>query len=200
MNRLHSRVFGTVLLAVMAAAGCSEDQVTFSEEPPPPPPQRGMTAAATSDAGADAAEAQQAFREEDFVETDRSRDPFRSYTKQFVKEAKFDQKVQRNVVLQQYSLDELKLVGIVTGGTDPRAMVVDPRGIGWVIRRGQYIGRPELVRSTAGRGVEYELNWRVDRVREGDVVFVREDPAHSDVPPATRIIPLRTEPIGIELQ
>jgi type IV pilus assembly protein PilP len=41
-------------------------------------------------------------------------------------------------------------------------------------------------------GVDYELNWRVDRIREGDLVLVREDPAHADVPPATRVIALRT--------
>ena len=46
----------------------------------------------------------------------------------------------------------------------------------------------------AGRtGASYEINWRVDRIRDGDIVLIREDPANPDVPSATRVIPLRPE-------
>ena len=42
-------------------------------------------------------------------------------------------------------------------------------------------------------GADYQLNWRIDRIRDGDIVLVREDTANPSVPPATRVIPLHTE-------
>ena len=133
------------------------------------------------------------FREEDFVETEQSRDPFRSFASIFAQEAKVAATPQREVLIDRYPIDDLKLVGIVTGGAENRAMLVDPTGTGWIVQRGVYLGKAEKVRGTGPRSAEYELNWRVERIRDGDLVLVREDPAHSDVPPATRIIPLRPE-------
>ncbi len=95
------------------------------------------------------------------------------------------------MLLDHYGIDELKLIGLVTRTETPRAMLVDPTGRGWVVTKGQFIGRPEIVRSGGPGGVDYELNWKVDRIRDGDLVLIREDPAHADVPPATRVIPLR---------
>ncbi len=183
-------------IVLIVGTGCGDDKKgeLFTDTPPPPPPRRGPVAAASAsvDAGVDA-EAKLVFREEDFVETDLSRDPFRSFSKMFSQENTAAAKTQREVLLDRYSVDELKLVGIVTGGAEHRAMFVDPTGTGWIIHRGQYIGKAELVRGSGPGSASYELNWRVDRIREGDIVLVREDPAHSDVPPATRVIPLRPE-------
>jgi type IV pilus assembly protein PilP len=132
------------------------------------------------------------FREEDFSETDHSRDPFRSFAKLFADQGKTRVKSQRQVVLDHFAIDDLKLIGLVTHTDTPRAMLVDPSGRGWVVTKGQFIGRAEVVHAGGPGGVDYELNWRVDRIREGDLVLVREDPAHADVPPATRVIALRT--------
>jgi len=186
-----------ILATVVLLAGCGDDKSSglFSDTPPPPPPPRGPTASpvASADGGADAGDDQLVFREEDFVETELSRDPFRSFIRLFADENKSAAKTQRDVLLDRYSIDELKLVGIVTGTAEHRAMLVDPTGTGWIVHRGQFIGKAELVRGTGGSGASYELNWRVDRIRDGDLVLVREDPAHSDIPPATRVIPLRPE-------
>ena len=134
------------------------------------------------------------FAENDFVESDRNRDPFRSYAQIFAPEAsKRVAQNQRAVVLGQYSLDELKLVAIVTGGEYPRAMVLDPGGKGWVIKRGDFVGRPEIVHTGGANGTDYQLNWRVDKVRDGDIVFSREDPAQPGIPPASRVITLHPE-------
>jgi type IV pilus assembly protein PilP len=35
----------------------------------------------------------------------------------------------------------------------------------------------------------------VDRIRDTDIVLVREDPANPDVPTATRVIPLRPDDV-----
>ena len=133
------------------------------------------------------------FAENDFAESDRNRDPFRSFTAIMAPEEKKVAHVQKEVVLPQYSLDELKLVAIVTGGEYPRAMVVDPGGKGWVIKRGDWVGRPEVVHIGGANGADYQINWRVEKVRDGDIVFTREDPAQPGIPPASRVIALRTD-------
>ena len=170
--------------------GCGTEVVTSSGTPPPPPV-RGAAAQRADDAGADVKKIE--FQEQDFVETERNRDPFRSYAESLAQSNSHLPSKQREVMLDRYSIDELKLVGIVTGGTEHRAMLTDPTGKGWIVRRGQFIGKEEIVHGKGSSGADYALNWRVDRIRDGDIVLVREDPAHSDVPPATRVIPLRPD-------
>ena len=130
----------------------------------------------------------------DFAEAARWRDPFASYAGEFAREAKKRVKSQREVVLDQYTLDELKLTGLITGIRPARAMLIDPTKTGHVVHEGQFVGRPEVVQGGTS-GAEYEINWRVDRIRDTDIVLVREDPANPDVPTATRVIPLRPEDI-----
>ena len=69
-------------------------------------------------------------------------------------------------------------------------MLVDPTGKGHVVRRGDFVGRADVVQLAGATGATYELNWRLDRIRDGDVVLVREDPNNPDVPAATKVIPL----------
>jgi type IV pilus assembly protein PilP len=129
------------------------------------------------------------FQESDFAESDRSRDPFRSFESLFAAQAKGKVTVQRPVLVDRYSLDELKLVGIVTRGS-PRALFTDPTGLGWVAKVGDLIAKPEIVQARGPAGEDVAMNWRIDRIRDGDVVFVREDPTHPEIAPATRVIAL----------
>ena len=132
------------------------------------------------------------YTENDFVESDRNRDPFRSYLVQTQVATKQNMN-QRKVELAQYSIDELKLVAIVTGGDKARAMFVDPTGKGTVVYKGSFVCRADVVHLGGSNGPEYQLNWRVDRIREADVVLIREDPAQPAIPAATRVIPLHPE-------
>jgi len=159
------------------------------------PVNRGAAMNASADAGAPNLPPLKAveFGENEFTESDRNRDPFRSYATMFIEQAKRPTVNQRTVLLSQYSIDELKLVGIVQGGDYPRAMLVDPTQKGWIIKKGDFIGRPDVVHTGGTNGSDYQLNWRVDRVRDGDIVLTREDPAQPGIAPATRVIPLRTE-------
>ncbi len=168
--------------------GCGDKVMTGG---PPPPAARGANQA--GDAGLAPVAKPVEYTENDFVENDHNRDPFRSYVTLFVEKNTTPQKIQRYVVLEQYSIDELKLVAIVTGGEYPRAMLVDPTSKGWVIKRGDFLGRPDVVHTGGTNGTDYQLNWRVDRVRDGDVVLIREDPAQPGIAPATRVIPLHPE-------
>jgi type IV pilus assembly protein PilP len=189
--------FAAPLVAGVVFSACSTGPTPspFADAAPPPPPVRGPAAVAAAPI-ASAPLPKMEFHEDDFSETERSRDPFRSFAKLFSEQGKTRVKSQRQVLLDHYAIDDLKLIGLVTRTDTPRAMLVDPSGRGWVVTRGQFIGRPELVHAGGPGGVDYELNWRVDRIREGDLVLVREDPAHSEIPPATRVIALRTETPG----
>jgi len=131
--------------------------------------------------------------ESEFTESERSRDPFRSFLDTFKEETKGTAKSQREVVLSKFAIDELRLIGIVTRAEPAKAMLVDPAGTGYVVQRGQFVGKPDVVQAAGRTGASYEINWRVDRIRDGDIVLVREDPQNPDVPSATRVIPLRPE-------
>ncbi len=132
------------------------------------------------------------FQEEDFVETERSRDPFRSYAELFDKVASDPTAPRPEVILEDYSIDDLKLIGLITRIKPAKAMLVDPTGKGYVIHRNDLVGRAERVQSGVGNA-EYEINWRVDRIRDSDVVLVREDPSNPDVPSSTRVLMLHPE-------
>jgi type IV pilus assembly protein PilP len=195
-------------IAAALASGCGDDGPQKNVKPatfPPPaapgaPGAPGAPAATAGgrDAGADGARGDfdnlpplpvREFQESDFAESDRSRDPFRSYEGVFAAQAKGRVQVQRQVLVDRYALDELKLVGVVTRGA-PRALFTDPTGFGWVAKVGDFIGKAEIVQAGGTAGTDVAINWRVDRIREGDVVFVREDPSHPEIPPTTRVIAL----------
>lgn len=187
-------VFVPSLLATLVLAGCGDD---VKVDPPRALP-AGSAAASSASAGpapaaAGALPPRREFPEAEFTETERSRDPFRPYAKKFVEESQVRQKQQRQVLLSEFSIDDLKLIGIVTRLEPARAMLVDPSGKGHVVRRGDFVGRADVVTLAGASGATYELNWRLDRVRDGDVVLVREDPNNPDVPAATKVIPLRPE-------
>jgi type IV pilus assembly protein PilP len=131
------------------------------------------------------------FQERDFAETDQSRDPFRSFVQVFVQQAASHSVLQRKVLVERYALDELHLVGIVLGSPS-RALLTDPSTLGWVAKVGDFVGKSELVHAGGPTGTDVAVNWRVDRIRDGDVVFIREDPSHPEIPPTTRVIALRT--------
>lgn len=196
------RHLATTLIVALAAASCGD-------EAPPPPPQ-GSAAPRPGGGGGPAPKAKAAkgvkvaepgdlpplptpdIQERDFLESPANRDPFRSFADMFiVKPAAQEVKVQRDVLIQKHSLEQIKIVGIVTG-TAGRVLVTDPEGLGWVLRVGDFVGRSEVVRSGGPGGVDVAVNWRLDRIRENDVVFVRESPDPS-APATTRVLSLRTQ-------
>ena len=204
-------VAAAVLSLVTAAAllnGCGDDDVV--EGGPvgggkpvaaaPAKPGAAPGAAAGADAGADAGYDPASnlpplplreFQERDFDETDQSRDPFRSFAGVFAAQARTKIVIQRKVLVEQYALEELRLSGIVNRGVS-RALLTDPKGLGWVAKVGDFVGKAELVHAGGPTGADVAVNWRVDRIREADVVFVREDPSHPEIPPTTRVVSLRS--------
>jgi type IV pilus assembly protein PilP len=189
-RRSRRALVGAALIALLAPIACGTPTTTA----PPPPPVRVAPVAVASSAPPSLPPELKGpeYSENDFVESDRNRDPFRSF---LVQNQPVNRQAlnQRKVELAQFSLDELKLVAIVNGSEQSSAMFVDPSGKGTVVYRGTFICRPEVVHIGGSNGPEYQLNWRIDRIRQGDVVLIREDPAQPAIPPATRVVPLHPE-------
>jgi type IV pilus assembly protein PilP len=199
----HSTLLTLALCAIgLGLAGCGDDSVKGgvpSALPGSPTPQPGGAAAPAPSASAAAAAGPTAglaplplrdFQERDFAESDANRDPFRSFAADLVAQSRTRITIQRKVLVDRYSLEELRLVGLVTGNPS-RALLIDPTGLGWMAKVGDFVGKPEMVHSGGPTGTDVPINWRVDRIRGGDVVFIREDPSHPEIPPTTRVIALR---------
>ncbi len=190
------RVFAILLLATgLTVVGCGSGEDEFGsgfglgkgDKKGSDEAEAGKGDAEAGASGADSAP--MVYSDEDFTELDiQNRDPFRSYAKAF--QAQAAAPAQRRVLLPSTSLDEMNLIAIVTGIATPRAMLTDTANVGHVIRRGDYIGRPEVVQTGGSEGMPVTLNWRVDRIRPGSVVLTREDPTAPDKPPLTRVMPL----------
>ena len=195
MNGTASKwVLTTWSCALMISAfGCDEAEVYTSATMPKP----ATSAVASASASAKVANADKApaagktpvvsFTEADFVESSESRDPFRDYRSLFVaKDVGKRGGGQKKVKAVQFALDELKLQAIISH----RIMLTDPTGHGWIVYNGDWVGKPELVSVGGTDGAEVAINWRVDRIRASDVVFIREDASHPEIPPTTRVVPL----------
>jgi type IV pilus assembly protein PilP len=128
------------------------------------------------------------FQERDFQESPINRDPFRNFSEPAEVKSPDDQpKDKGEVLVANYALEEIKIVGIVTGSVG-RVLVQDPTGLGWVLRVGDFVGREEGGRSATGTTAA--SHWRLDRIRENDVVFIRESPDPS-TPATTRVLSMR---------
>lgn len=178
--------------AVLAAPGCGS-----SELPPPPAsgaaPAKPAPKVATSTSASSSMSPVANFTEADFTESDSSRDPFHPFLSVVKPAGEAKIVPQYQVVLEKYAVDELKLVAIVNSGGQYTAMFVDPTGKGWMINRGAHIGRGEIVKLGPGAMSSYPLYWKVDRIKPGEVVLVREDTLHPEVQPTYREVPLHTE-------
>jgi type IV pilus assembly protein PilP len=135
--------------------------------------------------------ATRAYRDSDFVESEQNRDPFRSYADEL--RIKAPVVAQRLVLMPDTSVDEMKLIAIISGIEQPRAMIVDQRGVGYVTTRGDFVGKADVVQGGGSESLPVALNWRVDRIRVDEVVLAREDPSAPNRPPLTKVIPLHVE-------
>lgn len=106
------------------------------------------------------------------------RDPFRS----FILDAKDERKDTRGP-LEQFDLAQLKVVAVVWGTDNARAVVSDPSGRGYIVREGTYMGKNEgrviaiadnalMVKETYvdhfGETTTKDVTMRVRVVKEGD--------------------------------
>jgi type IV pilus assembly protein PilP len=136
--------------------------------------------------------------ETDFIESNRRRDPFRPFMEVISPAQTVRETVQREIKLEEYDIEQLKLIAIITNVGDPRAMVVPPNGVGHVLRVGDYVGRPDFVDPGSG-GERIQINWKVYRIHgagkeeERGVYLVRDDPLTATPNDITRFLPLHTQ-------
>ncbi|MCB9666963.1 MAG: hypothetical protein H6715_02445 [Myxococcales bacterium] len=131
------------------------------------------------------------YPEEMFVETEGNRDPFRTFTQIF--KTQLLDSPQREVVMGSVGIDQMRVTAVISGVPSPRALIVDPNGVGYVVKRGDFVGRPEVLQVDSD-SPPLMLNWRVSRVRgadsaadsPGQVVLTRENPMAPNQPPLTR--------------
>jgi len=183
---------GRYALAIYAFAGgmlACEDEVQQSGRSwgAPPPAPAGEAKPATTQG-----QEVLVLKDDDFTESERHRDPFRSFSfaaRTHTEEAAPD--TQRLVIMPDVAVEDMKLIAVISGLDRPKAMLVDPAKVGYVVQRGDYIGKPKVFQSTGS--VAMTLNWRVDRIRENEVVLTRQDPSDLGRPPMSRIISMRDE-------
>jgi len=195
-----------LLPAALLRAGCGgggESDVPTVTMPAASAPALAPAAAKPSPAGAPGAGAAKEggdlivheLTEESFIESPSRRDPFRSFLIPLTKqEAAANPQIAS--ILDQYQLDELKLVAIVSGSGpqagSPMAMVEDPTGVGHILHRGNYVGKGETVRRVT-TGEEIQIFWKVARIREDAIVFEREDPFSATEATVTKILTLEPQ-------
>jgi len=194
MNKVIKVCVVAALLG-LSATGCEEEPIQVGRAAPVAPPGTPGAAppAADVDAGVDGGLGAVVYRDEDFAESETNRDPFRSFESMFVVDPPELDRGGRDVTMADTGIDEMRLIGVVTGFANPRAMIIDRDGIGHVVRRGDYIGRSEVVQVGGTEQLPVTLNWRVDRIRDAELVLIREDPTAPNRPPLTRVLTLRDE-------
>lgn len=190
----------SVLLAACLAAGGCDDPIQAGAGGPvtAPPPTVTAGAGAVAPPGVDpnapaepapdAGPAALVYADEAFVEIDvQQRDPFRHFEIEVIAPPAVES------IMSDTSVDEMRVLGIITGGLGGRAMIADRTGVGYTVRARQYIGRPETVQVGGSDGIAIPLVWRVDRIRPNEVVLTRENPSAPDQPPLTRTLTLRSD-------
>lgn len=181
-----------LVVSLVACGGSEETQAVRGTGGEPVAAVEG--AASQPSGGDDAGQIRQArsapldFRDEDFVEGERNRDPFRSFARMF--EVKPVDRPQVEAIMPTTSVDEMRLTAIVSGVASPRAMFVDSVGVGYVVRRGDFLGRPEVVQTGGAESVAVPLHWKVERIRQNEVVLSRDDTSGPNRPPVTRVLQL----------
>jgi hypothetical protein len=105
-----------------------ERQPAAAPKPPPPPPAPASDPSELR---------KRQFTDGDFVKADDNRDPFEYNLKIFVTNVV----VPKHCIAQRLSLDELKLIGIIAGVSNPTALFRDPGGGAIRVRTNDLVGR-----------------------------------------------------------
>jgi Tfp pilus assembly protein PilP len=161
-----------LLAAALVLIGCGDSERGSSAPPPPPPRASGPAPVAAAAAGSTplqpgvdqskeallAEVRKRPLTNEDFKESSTNRDPFRSFLTTFATQV-INVKPQHRILLEKFSLEELKLIAIIGGNeTQPRAMFVDPTGMGVSVVRGDHVSKVDaLVTRVAPDRVFFQL-------------------------------------------
>lgn len=180
---------------LLLVTGCGDDGEMVTGTPPEWGTQAPAVPAPSSDVEAlDAGPPKLDYDDSEFVEMEtRNRDPFRNFTGAFRREAVDVGRSQRAVVMGDTPVDDMRLIAIVQRGGTPFAMLTDRQGVGHVVKPREYLGRAEIVQVGTEQTLPVQVNWRVYRIRDREVILRREDPTNPDAPPVTRMIVMQDD-------
>ena len=141
---MRRATLATLLVLGLAACGGSDSQPPPKENPFKPSIERQAAAApapkpapAPAPASDPSELRKRVFTDGDFVRADDNRDPFEYSLKIFVTTTYKPQ----NCIAPRLSIDEMKLIGIIAGVTNPTAMFRDPGGGSIRVRTNDLVGR-----------------------------------------------------------
>ena len=125
-------VAGVVALLLMSVAGCGKKDA--------PPPDAAKAAAGTRPPVQARSSSVKPLAIQERFDFAGKKDPFRSYV--VVSKAKLPLPPisEKQLPIQQFEVNQFKVLGIITGLVDNRAMVLDPAGKSYVIKDGSLIG------------------------------------------------------------
>jgi Tfp pilus assembly protein PilP len=138
------------VLVACAAGGCKDEppsprqvtkKVISAPEQVPVPPEPKATEPGSEPAETLPLEPPEEKQEVSVYRPKSDRDPFKSFVSTRMETVARTQKTPRiKTPLQRYSLDQLKVVGIIAGGTMSKALLEDDGGKGYVVSAGEAVG------------------------------------------------------------
>jgi len=141
MRKRNSQFLGMVVLiaAFWPAGGCNK------ESPPPPPVQHAPVVKARPPVQNQQSSAKISQNPATSLDFSNRKDPFRRYIEPTIEAAKENGGAafaQRKDLLpiQSFELSKFKVAGIIVGLKENYAMVIDPTGKGYVVKKGMLIG------------------------------------------------------------
>lgn len=171
-----------VKLASLSLIFMLSAQVLAQTPPPPPPPPSapGIAPAppppSIAGIGAGLSSEIESFLEPYIYDPKGRRDPFKPYAESAPLEE--GEMAGPLLPLQQYDLEQLRLVGILWNIADPKAMFIDPKNQVHVVRRDERLGKK---------------NGYVAVIREGEVVVVEAVNVNGDLMYSTRVLKIRSK-------
>lgn len=143
---------GCLLLLTAGLWGCSDEPA-----PQPPAKPKAVAKAPVKAAPDKAAEEAETPPETKFVyQAEGRRDPFLPLTA--IRKPVGDVSEEPLTPLQQYELQQYRLIGVIVGLDDPKAMVVAPDGKSYILKKGIKIGK--------NNGVVLDISKDVIQVQE----------------------------------
>ena len=142
-----------LFLLVAGLSGCSDEPASQPATAKP----KAVAKAPVKKAPVVAAKDEQATKEEKFVyQSEGRRDPFLPLTA--IRKPVGPASTEPQTPLQQYDLDQYRLIGVIVGLESPRAMVVAPDGKSYILKKGVKIGK--------NNGVVLDISNEVIQVEE----------------------------------
>ncbi|BCS53491.1 pilus assembly protein PilP [Geobacter sp. SVR] len=163
-SSLRPGIVAAVLLAVAIGQGCSKDTPQAPVQPAKPASEPAKQQVKAVQAAVSSAMHPSTMPGTQF-DFSNKKDPFKPFV--VVKAAPIVSPTKASYLpIHSFDVNQFRLIGIITGGRQNQAMVVDPNGKGYVLKVGMTIGRGEgRITAITDRGVQVLEQFRDDNGR-----------------------------------